>query len=77
MWEAPQVPKPKIRGCFVAVRRLRCLHIPEGLCALFLKLLPIVVSATRTRTDDFVARAENLGINRARSLRGRKFTPVE
>ncbi len=30
MWEAPQVPKPKIRGCFVAVRHLKCLPHSGG-----------------------------------------------
>ncbi len=30
MWEAPQVPNPKPRGCFVAVRHLRCLPHSRG-----------------------------------------------
>ena len=44
MWEAPQVPNPKIRGCFVAVRHLRCLPHSGVLAILTVPARPYVNS---------------------------------
>ncbi len=60
MWEAPQVPNPKTRSCFVGRSAPEVPPTFRRISAIFLKLLPLVVGGTRLRVAQAVQMISSL-----------------